>query len=136
LAAAYAAVVFDYGRMAVTATVRKKCAGLHSHIGELLGVVAALKTIPDQQACTVHSDQIHLWEFNNLNKSSLLYEPMKQFKEQQQRLSTVRLRFIPRKNRNDLYRWCHNAARLAINLSVDEDWKQLNREIQRKRNKE
>lgn len=86
----------------------------HTILGEVMGVVAALKNIDDGEDVTVHSD-VENWDRileRPLNiKVWRIQEPIKQLKQEIRRFGKIKFRFIEKDKRNFLYWWCHHKAR-------------------------
>lgn len=80
--------------------------------GELIGMVAALKTIPDNSSVVVHTD---LNCVKSLISGSVKVRDKGNIEDlhQQMRRLAIDIRFSPRKNRSQFYKWCHQAAQKA-----------------------
>lgn len=122
---AYAYAVVRYDPLIVVRARSRQCAPVETITGEIMGFVAALKCLPNGATVCVHSDLLHCgWHLRKGTRVRGLREPVKQFKQLNGRMS-ITVRFIPRKHRNDIYRWCHNKARDRLGLKTDSDFPTL-----------
>ena len=124
--AAYAYIVATYKPTTILRMRSHRCGQVESQVGELMGIIAALKHVPEGCQAVVHCDIYDIENFIDkpLEKvKGVFREPLRQLRKQTERLK-VRFRYIPRDSRNDFFRWCHGQARQRCQLSVGPRWKQ------------
>ena len=107
--------------------------GLHSHgvkllkkplnvtVGEVVGMLAGVKKVPDRCKASAHIDVDHidllLDEKSNAKGAKQLKNQHQIIKKHKRRLESLEISYYDKGKRNGFYRWCHAAARSRATFS-------------------
>lgn len=83
-----------------------------SYVGEVMGMLAGIRFLPDNSTATANIDVDHITILLKKDKR-LLKRQYREIADQRKRLKKLRIRYFPKKERNGIYTWCHKRASSA-----------------------